>query len=123
MDIFTSMANDVFSSLTFSHDIPEAHSNMKVPMLDIACWRDQVPDCTRPSGYKQVVSHTFYEKPCVSQKVLEYASALTIKTKIITLTKEVLRRMRNTARREPVESRIMILDEFMIKLVNSAYPL
>ena len=55
--------------------------------------------------------------------VLEYSSALPIKTKIITLTQEILRRMRNISRREPVETRIEIIDKFMVKLVNSGYPL
>ena len=70
-----------------------------------------------------MVSHIFYEKPCVSEKVLEYGSALPIKTKIITLTQEVLRRMRNTARREPIATRVEILNYFMVKLKNSEYPL
>ena len=123
MEVFTAMANDVFPSLTFTHDLPEEHLDSRVPMLDFACWGTTTKDCSRTSGTKQVVSHAFYEKKCVSSKVLEYGSALPLKTKIITLTQEILRRMRNTARREPVTSRVDILNTFFMKMTKSGYPI
>ena len=122
LEVFTAMANDIFPSLNFSHDMPEMHPDNKVPMLDIACWRETVQDRTRPGGKKQVVSHSFYEKACVSPKVLEYESALPIKIKIVTLTQEILRRMRNSSRREPISYKVELLDSFMVKLMKSGYP-
>ena len=55
VEVFKNMANDIFKSLQFTHDIPEDHPNNLVPMLDIACSTVRVPDCTKETRYKVVV--------------------------------------------------------------------
>ena len=53
---------------------------------------------------------------------VEYNSAGPIKSKITTLTQEVIRRMRNTARRATTQARICILTKFILKMKRSEYP-
>ena len=57
----------------------------------------------------------------MSKKVIEFGSAMAIKSKIQILAQEIIRRNRNTSRRATVEERTRIIDSFMIKLLNSGY--
>ena len=90
MEQFEKIANEFHPSLQFKMDTQEDHSNGRVPMLDVAVWSTTVKDCTRIGGTKQQVNNAFYEKECVSSKVLEYYSAIQHRCKIITLSQEVI---------------------------------
>ena len=60
MEVFTNLANSVYPSLNFTMDLAEDHLDLKVPMLDFCVWTSSILDCTRASGYRQVVKHEFY---------------------------------------------------------------
>ena len=99
MDTSQKMSESVYDWLCFTVDTEEEHEDRKVPMLDICMWRQGM----------NIINHSFYEKDSASQKVMEYKSAMGIKTKVTTLTQEVIRRMRNTSRQATAQDSIEIL--------------
>ena len=123
MNVFVCIANSIYPSIQFTCDTPEDHPNGKVPMLDFQVWKTTVVDTSKPYGYKEMVDHVFYEKGTASIKVIEYHSAAPIRSKIVTLTQEIIRLMRNTSRRTPTSIGVGILHtDFIRKLKRSDYP-
>ena len=74
-----------------------------------------------PNTNVRVVKHSFYEKACISNMVLEYTSAMELRAKITTLVEEVKRRLRNTCRDVNVSERIGIHNTFIRKLKRTGY--
>ena len=122
MEVFVAIANSIFPSIQFTCDVPEDHPNGMVPMLDFQIWNTTVVDLSYKYGYKDMIDHVFYEKDTASAKVMEYESAAPIRSKIVTLSQEIIRLMRNTSRRTLTSTRVEILTRFIKKLKLSKYP-
>ena len=122
MKIFETIANEYHPSLQFKLDIQENHSSNRVPMLDLAVWATTEKDCSKIEGTREVICHSFYEKDCVSRKVIEFKSAIQHRSKIVSLSQEVKRRMTNTDRKVSIQERIEIIEKFAYKMYCSSYP-
>ena len=96
-------------------EIQEMNENNRVPMLDIEVWREE------DEQGKQRVKHGFFEKKATTKKVIHKKSAVPEKTKVTTLVKEVLRRMKNSCKEMEVEERAEIINKFNRKMVRSGY--
>ena len=73
------------------------------------------------SQQPDTVAWAFYEKPTASSRVLRATSAYTWRAKIVTMTMEVFRRLRNTTRQVTISTRVTILCQFIRKLSDSGY--
>ena len=121
MDIFLQMANSIFTYVTFTSDLPEDHENGKCPMLDLMTWKERVEDKERPRGYKEVVKHSFYEKPVASKLVIMCKSAMPEKIKIVTNSQEIVRILRNCGNNITAGEKAEHLTSMMRKLRRSGY--
>ena len=72
-------------------------------MLDIQVW------CEEGAKGEQLLHHSYYEKPVTSPLVLMEKSALPARSKMVVLTQELLRRMKNTSPRVDPQERVDIL--------------
>ena len=104
MAIIRDMGEASSTWMKFTIDGEDDHKDRRVPMLDICCWR---------TGPKTII-HGFYEKPMTSNLVILAKSATPQNGKMATLSQEIIRRMRNTSRRAPLEERIKYLNKFML---------
>ena len=86
-------------------------------MLDICVWKER----KRLEGPGTVIRHSFYEKPTSSPTVFHGRGAISIKSKIVTLSEEIKRRMANMDRLHSKEERISELKIFSQKMCDSAY--
>ena len=121
MTALVKMANSISKSITFTADTADQHINRRVPMLDFESWVERTPDYSRPNGYRCELKHSFYEKPCTSKLVIMEKSAMPHRMKVVTLSQECVRRMKNTGRSVKIEERAGILSRFMRKLWRSGY--
>ena len=80
-------------------------------MLDVAIWREGPNE----------VKHEFYEKPMTSKRVIMAKSAMSKGGKMATLSQEIIRRMENTGRSSSIESRVEIINRYVMKLRRSGY--
>merc|ERR1712237_244060 len=71
--------------------------------------------------HKQVVMHSYYEKPVTSKLVMMSKTAHPQKQKMTTLSQEVVRRMRNTSRKVVTSERIEKLQKYHKKMKDSGY--
>ena len=115
-EVFTNIASSIHTCLNFTYDIPQFHSNYKVPMLDIQVW-DEHCSC----GTK-IIRHQFYEKETSSNKVIDFKSAMPLRMKITTLSQEIIRINKNTGRDAEIETTIETIKNFTTKMKISNYP-
>ena len=121
MAVLLDMANSIYPYVQFTGDLQENHGDNKCPMLDLSTWKEREVDLTSNKGYREVVKHEFYQKPCASQLVIMAESAMPERVKIVTLSQEGVRRQRNCAPSISPESRANILSDLMGKMRRSGY--
>ena len=68
-----------------------------------------------------IVLFEFFEKEMVSPMVLHRRSAMPEGIRKATLNQELVRRMVNTSERVPLADRVLVVDEYAQKLINSEY--
>ena len=84
--ILNMIANTLEHDIQMTFDIPENHSDGKMPVLYMKIWVD---------GNK--ILYTFYKKEVSSQYTILKRSAISESTKLNTCFMEALRRIRNTS--------------------------
>ena len=95
MQQLRAMANSIKDDNVMKEDVGSNHSDGTLPMLDVRMWVERDSE----TG-EQEIKYKFYEKEMVSRLVLMERSALPIKTKIQIMVQEIVRRSRNTHRKE-----------------------
>ena len=115
MKLVLEAANSIYPWLSFTADVPSMHDSMTVPMLDIQVWV-----CHSSSGHDRL-SWSFFEKNMSSCRVLKATSGYNWRSKVVTMTMETMRRMRNTSRQVSMTTRLQILKTFVEKLRRSGY--
>ena len=75
-------------------------NNGRLPTLDFDCW---VID--------NKIYYSFFQKSMARKTVIHKQSALSEKTKVTSLSQDLIRRMKNTSEDVPIEERIAIIDE------------
>ena len=116
MERLQEVANCLMKGLKFTTDLPEVHHNLKCPMLDVQVWLEPRVE----EGQVARVRHTFYEKPMASPLVFHSRSAYNWKAKVVTLSKEVKRRLMNMDRSNGKEERVNELKKFSQQQMHSS---
>ena len=89
MEILQKVGNTIHSSIKVKTDYPSAHSDNKLPLLDIKMWNENKTDTD--GNMRTVILHEFYAKDVASKSVIHAASAMPPNTRRTVLTQEVLR--------------------------------
>ena len=115
-------ANSIVPWLQFTADIPQYHSSGMVPILDLQVWVEHPSGDNLTSGLgPDTICWTYYEKKISSNKVMRAETAYPWRSKIVTLTMELFRRMRNSTRQLTTEARAGIVNDFTDKMHRSGY--
>ena len=114
LNVLLDVANSVYTFVKFTGDLPEDHDDGKCPMLDLSVWKESIGD-------QEIVKHAYYEKPCASQMVIMWDSAVPDRMKITTLSQEGVRRMRNCGLTSSSSDRAKVMSDLMMKMRRSGY--
>ena len=114
MAILNKIADSIDPMTKVTVDVPNNHKNKKLPVLDIQI------NVNKEENNR--LDFEYYEKPTKNKKVLLFDSAIPAKEKRTILTQECMRRLRNTKIELGPERRNEHLNEFMLKMKNSGYP-
>ena len=82
-------ASKIMPGLDFTIDSLEKNENGKCPVLDFKVWKEK-----REDGSTKI-RHTFYEKKVMSPLVFHTKDTFSWRSKIVTLSEKVTRRLRN----------------------------
>ena len=116
---FRRLCNSIWPWIQVKEDVGSKYEDKKLPILDLKVY---VVELVNEYGVKYWVPRwSFYEKPMKSQYVLMKESAMGKKTKVTTLTQEVIRRLRNTSREAEDSEREEVMTKFAVKMWKSGY--
>ena len=101
--------DSIYPELKFEMEIPSMFDG-KLPTLDFQVWVEG-----------NQVSYSFYQKPMARKSVIHKSSALSEKTKVSSLSQDLIRRMKNTSESVPDKVRIDIVNEYSDQLLSSGY--
>ena len=106
--------NSVVGDLTFTMEVMSDFEDSTIPTLDFSLWLWSGEGVPR-------LSYKFFAKSMSSRYVVLETLAWAWSAKCSILAQEVQRRLQNTSRDQPLETRISILEEFHMKLARSRY--
>ena len=118
MDLILQAADSILPWLSFTKDLPSMHKEKMVPMLDMQVWIKHAPP---GSNHPDSLAWMFYKKKVSTSRVLKATSAYNWRSKTVTMTMEVMRRMRNTTRQATMKMRLDIMKTFVRKLQRRGY--
>ena len=90
------MANSILPYIQMKEEVASDCPEEKLPMLDFKVWKEE--EKGEKDEKKTIIKHEFYEKPMASKLVMMNKSALPHRMKVTSLSQEVVRRLKNTAR-------------------------
>ena len=94
-------------------DLPEKHSDEKLPILDMACWMDK----------QGMTRYIHYEKKVSNKELIPARSAHSNSCKRSVAISEIVRRCRNTSRELDWDQYFVpTLDNYMARLKKAGYP-
>ena len=110
--VLTEVANSFLPYLQFTYDCPSLHPSGWMPLLDLEV--RVAPDNS--------IDYRFFSKPCSSPYVMLKDSAMPARSKMSSLTQEVIRRLRNTRTTLAWEEhQAPILTQFCRQMARSGY--
>ena len=116
MEFIKSVGDEIHPSIKLEVDYPSRYEDERLPILDIKVWITR-----RKSDEKRVIMYEYYEKEISSKWVLHAQAALTLSTKRIILTQQVLRIFLNCSKDLPWQEIIKHVNKMMIKVQLSGY--
>ena len=121
MEILQKVGNTIHSSIKVKTDYPSAHSDNKLPLLDIKMWNENKTDTD--GNMRTVILHEFYAKDVASKSVIHAASAMPPNTRRTVLTQEVLRILLRCSPLLPWECTVSHINTFMQRMQYCEYPI
>ena len=113
------MSNTILPYIVMEETVASDCKDRKLPVLDLKIWQERKVD---NNGEDEVIVYQeYYEKPMASQLMMMARSAMPHRTKIVSLSQEVIRRQRNTSRNVGEQVRKENLSKMMSKLKKSGY--
>ena len=100
--------NSIFPELTFEMETSCMFDEI-LPTLDFQWWMEDE------------IKYSFYQKPMARKTVINKHSALSEKTKVSSLSQELIRRMKNTSESIQDDVRIEIVNDYSYQLLSSGY--
>ena len=113
------MSNSILPYIQFTEEVASECPGQKLPMLDFQVWQEER---TNEEGEREIIiQHEYYEKPMASKLMMMERSAMPHRMKVATLSQEVVRRLKNTARTVQEWRRRRVLSRMMVKLKRSGF--
>ena len=112
--IIKDIADSVTGMLKWTADFPSAHTNDRLPILDIETWCTETQEGT-------VVNYSFYKKPMANDVAIPSNSAISSSVKFHTYREETKRVLRNTSRHLPWSHKANLLTELSYRMKRSGY--
>ena len=112
--IIREVANSITGMLTWTADFPSAHSNGRLPILDIETWSSESPEGT-------ITNYSFYMKPMANPVAIPATSAISSSVKFNTYREEVKRVLRNTSLHLPWSHKAELLSQLSLRMKHSGY--
>ena len=109
-------ADRLLPGLKFTVDLPEDNKDGRCPMLDLKVWTDNNGE----DGVCQI-RHTFFEKEISAPLVFHSRASHSWRMKIVVLSEEMRRRMRNMDSNHNQEEKLSIIKKFLQKMTDSGY--
>ena len=113
------MANTILPFIVMEETVASECLERKLPVLDFKIWQEKRKN--EEGKNETVICHEYYENPMSSQLMMMMRSAMPHRTKIVSLSQEVIRRQRNTSRNVSEVVRRKNLSQMMCKLKRSGY--
>ena len=108
------IANTVTPMLQWTCDYPSAHSNEKMPVLDLVVWYQEEKGVTK-------LLHEFYMKPVTNLVSIPANSALSKNVKFNSYRQEVYRILRNTSFDLPWTVKVKHINDLSWRMLKSGY--
>ena len=119
--------NSIYRNIEVTTEIPENFRDDKLPVLDFKCWVDNTKKVytagtgtERPIETRRIL-YTFFEKDMSSKFAIMKTSALPEKTKISSLSNDLMRRMKNVSEDLDQKTRNEVVDAYAKRLILSGY--
>ena len=112
--IIKDIADSISRMLRFTADFPSAHSNGRLPILDIETWCSESPQGT-------VTNYSFYMKPMANPVTIPSSSAISNAVKFNTYREETKRVLRNTSQHLPWSHKANLLTDLSCRMKLSGY--
>ena len=124
MEVLKDMMNSIYRNIQVTVEIPENFADNKLPVLDFKCWVEDNVSYLKGSHKKiksRKILYTFFEKTMSSKFAIMQNSALPIKTKVSSLSNDLVRRMKNVSEHLDIETRVGVVNSFTQRLRRSGY--
>ena len=108
--IVQQVANTICPFIQVTIDCPSMQQKNLMPILDLEVGVND-----------NIITYQHYMKPCANPLVILNNSAMPYRSKRICLVQEVIRILRNTSRKLPIETRNMLLSRFSFRMMESGY--
>ena len=115
MDLVVEESSKVLPGIRFTADLPECNESGRCPVLDLEVWAAHTEEG------KMRIRHTFYEKAIAAPSVFHSKAAYGWRSKIVTLSEEMRRRLRNMDRLHQRKEILETTATFLQKMANSGY--
>ena len=119
--------NSIYRNIEVTTEVPENFRDDKLPVLDFKCWVDNTKKVytagtgtERPIETRRIL-YTFFEKDMSSKFAIMKTSALPEKTKISSLSNDLMRRMKNVSEDLDQKTRNEVVDAYAKRLILSGY--
>ena len=127
MNVVQNIMNSIFKNIQVTVEVPENFDDDKLPVLDFKCWVDtkeyyqHIDDTSKTPVLTKRILYTFFEKEMSSKFSIMKTSALPEKSKISSLSNDMLRRMKNVSELLDQETRNIVVDNYARRLLMSGY--
>ena len=116
MGLIVQEGSKLIKGIKFTSDLPEKNANGRYPVIDLEVWRDKAED--RKTAR---IRHSFFEKEVAAPTVFHSKAAYVWRSKIVMLSEEWRRRLRNLDSHHRREEIVEVVRKFATKMATSGY--
>jgi len=114
MDLIKQVGNSIHPSIKLEVEYPSKYVDNKMPILDMKVWIEE-------NSGKRIIFYEFYRKEVSSKMTLHANSAISLRTKRVILTQEVLRILRHCSKELPWNKVTDHINEMVKRMQFSGY--
>ena len=123
MAVVKDMMNSIFRNIQVTEEVPENFEDNKLPVLDFKCWMEGEMHIMKGSTEIKTkrILYTYFEKKMSSKYSILKTSALPEKTKVSSLSNDLVRRMKNVSELLDDKTRTEVVNDYSRRLLRSGY--
>ena len=114
MNLVKTIGNSIHPSIQLEIDYPSKNEDKKMPLLDIKVWVEEIDG-------RRVIMHEYYSKEVSSRMMVHASSAMSMKTKRVIITQEILRVLLNCSKLLSWEITTKHINEMLKRVQYSGY--